>query len=223
MAGFDATLRLTQQTSLDIPPAPTPEAPLSYPPIPIAWILCLAFVAACGKTDSSRAGDSPPPGQSEGTLVEYAVEPAMLWPFLPESYLGQPRGEVEEDYMEFQGDTSTNVAAEYRGTAVGAYPPVSIRLWDYGASAYMLRTAQILEMEHEERIDGGIVRHTKFRGYPVSEREVRSVNTIESNLQILVARRFLVDIEGHGVTLDQLRAGAADLNLDELARLGGPK
>lgn len=184
-----------------------------------AALLTVVSGIACGgdPPGAAQAGNSADeaPQAAPSTAVISPVPHASLAAFLPPALGPLTRSDVEEQTQNFMDATSHSVQADYATPGTIGLAPVGITIWDHGASEYMRTTYGILDVASEEETDSGFERHTRLRGHPTSESQSGS----DARMEIWVADRYLVDITGRDMSVEDLREVAAALDLNGLANL----
>jgi len=176
-------------------------------------LVCLAI--SCGSqadrpSAASAGAASPTPAPAR---VEQPVVASALMSFLPEHLLDHPHGSVSEKNL-VNPALLAEVNTQY-GTAV------SLKISDIGAHQMRLNAARLLQWETEEVLPIGIARITRCFGHPCQERETMTGGRVESEVEIFVAGRFLVELHGREVSLNQLKQASEALDLKGLADLAG--
>jgi hypothetical protein len=79
-----------------------------------------------------------------------------------------------------------------------------------------------MAMEIDQEDEHGYERTLKYHDYPAHE-EFHGVDQgpeqMDGTVQVLVAKRFLVQVEGHGVEPDRVKSALDGLDLDRLAAM----
>lgn len=151
------------------------------------------------------------------------VEPVdfrTLRDLLPASLAGLPRTEATGEKTGAMGMTVSKAEANYRAEgddADGASLDVTIT--DMGA----LRGMAILGMaawtmtEVDRESADGFERTSKHEGHPAYERFSNSEGYRSGNVQVVVARRFLVELDGQNMDFDAIKRALKDVNVGKLA------
>lgn len=147
-----------------------------------------------------------------------AVEPARIKALLPESIAGAKRGSVESQHQDMMGMDISTVEARYR-TESGDGPGYHVKITDIGnlsgamAGPYTMWATMSFERENGSRYEKTV----KVAGFPGVE-EYDSEGK-DGKLQALVAKRFVVEVDGNDCTIEQIRAAMDALDLGKLKAL----
>lgn len=156
--------------------------------------------------------------QMNGGKVVEAVAPATLKGFLPAELPGLKRTNASAEKTDSMGMNLTT--AEGRYNADGSETSVSIKLTDVGNMSGPIRmgmTAWAMAQFNRET-DNGYEKTTTYDGYKAYE----EYNTQDKNgtLRLWIADRFVVEVEGNGMTMDTLKQMLGKIDLKKLAATG---
>jgi hypothetical protein len=149
-----------------------------------------------------------------------AVDPIdfrKLKELLPEKVSGLSRTEATGEKSGAMGFTVSTAAGKYSGGDGGE--SIDIEIIDTGGiagvSTMTLAAWSIAEIDKETAT--GYEKTTKIDGYKSFEKYDNQNKSGELN--ILVADRYLVNVDGNNVTIDQLKGVLKDIDLSKLADL----
>ena len=160
---------------------------------------------------AGRTGDEP-------------VEPVdfrELKDLLPEEVVGWKRVSHEGQRSGAAGFTVSTASALYQPED-RRYTTINIELIDTGGlgSLATMGMAHWLSIEVDREDDSGYERTREYDGYPAYETFVAKDGEIGSaNLSIVVERRFIVQLHGADIRMEDVISAADELDLDRLADL----
>jgi hypothetical protein len=202
--------------------------------------LMLLLIPACGKSDEQKAaeavaaqveaatkqmaeamkdgGAAAAGGVAAGvalgaTQAKEAVDFRELKSLLPEELPGMKRSNSDGERTSAMGFTISKAEAQYEGEN-GAN--VSITVTDVGAMAGVAAMATYawaagtIDRESETSYE----RSTTIKGYRGYERYDRQSNSGE--VQVLVAGRFVVEVNGNNMPMDAIKAALDKVDLGKL-------
>ncbi len=148
----------------------------------------------------------------EGKTVE-AVDFRELKALLPEKAAGMARSEIKGERNAVMGVKISEADAEYT-TEEGS--SIRIKIMDMGSVSGIvgLATAAWAHADIDKETETGYEKTTTFSGHKAFEKFDTANN--EGELSILVGDRFVVEIEGRAVTMDQMKAAAGQVDLGKL-------
>lgn len=155
--------------------------------------------------------------QLEGSGKEgKAVEPVdfrELKVLLPERAAGMARSEIKGERNAVMGIKVSEATAEY-ATEEGS--SIRIKIMDMGSVSGIVGLATVAwaHAEIDSETETGYEKTITFSGYRAFEK-FDTANK-DGQLNILVGERFVVEVEGRGVTMDQLKAAAGQIDLGKL-------
>jgi len=148
---------------------------------------------------------------NEGAKVE-PVDFKELKALLPASLSGMERGEASGEKTSAMGMKVSRAEADYSGGDGG----IHIALQDMGTLSGMAAMAFSWAFTDLEKDTGhGFERTTTYRGHRAFEKY--DENDREGEISVLVAKRFLVEVRGHGVAMEDLRAALGAVDVGQLA------
>lgn len=156
---------------------------------------------------------------SEGALVENPVPFRELEAVLPERIDGFRLTSREGGSGGAMGFRLSAVEAEYEGDRDAE---IEVEIMDIGALPVIGSGtfAEWLSLEMDEESDRGWARTIEYRGYPAMEEFRRTDGDRgRANFSYLVENRFVVDIEGDGITVDELYEIRDRIDTEALADL----
>jgi len=146
-----------------------------------------------------------------------ALPQDQLKGLLPKDLAGLKRTELFGESRSAAGMTATRATAVYRRSGAR----VSLRVSDLAAASALAAVAVSFDVERSKQTANGYERVGHTDGRPSAEQFDQ--HSGHGKFTILVADRFLVEAEGDGVDMDQLKSAAASLDdarLEALARGG---
>jgi len=151
-------------------------------------------------------------GDKEGKTVE-PVDFRELKALLPEKAAGIARSQIKGERSAVMGINVSEADAEY-ATEEGS--SIRIKIMDMGSvSGFVgLATVAWAHMDIDKETETGYEKTTTFSGHKAFEKYDTANN--EGELSILVGQRFVVEVEGRAVTMDQMKAAAGQVDLGKL-------
>ncbi|WP_419949433.1 hypothetical protein [Candidatus Palauibacter sp.] len=156
---------------------------------------------------------------SEGALVENPVPFRELEAVLPERIDGFRLTSREGGSGGAMGFRLSAVEAEYEGDRDAE---IEVEIMDIGALPVIGSEtfAEWLSLEVDEESDRGWARTIEYEGYPAMEEFRRTDGDRgRASFSYLVESRFLVDIEGRGISVDELYEIRDRIDTEALADL----
>jgi uncharacterized membrane protein len=135
----------------------------------------------------------------------------VLKPMLPESVAGMPRKGQSSERGGPQGLEMAKAQSEYGD---GASKSVRLEITDTGGAAGLMGLAGWAMAQGEKENDSRIERTRKEGDRLVHEKISKTGGSNE--LSIILGNRFMVEAQGRGVTMDELKAVVAGLDLKRL-------
>ena len=184
----------------------------------IFWIACgTAALAASPVRAQDMSGFLGALGAMMGATNQQAaavVDFRELKALLPEAFGAFKRTKAGGEKNSAMGMTIAQADGEYKSGGAN----ITIKLMDYGGTGMAGMMAAGWSMSEVDReSDTGFERTTTIKGNKAIEKFDTQYKTGE--IQILVAGRFMVEIEGRGCADQDLRAAADALDLAQLAAL----
>lgn len=139
---------------------------------------------------------------------------------LPEEVAGLPRVSQEGQRTGAAGFTISTAEARYE--AEDGSGTIEISLTDTGGLGGLatMGMAAWLNVDVDRETDGGYERTTKYEGYPAYEEFQSWDGDIGSaELSFIVGKRFIVQLDGSDVRMDDVKDAAGDLSLGRLEDL----
>jgi hypothetical protein len=148
----------------------------------------------------------------EGKTVE-PVDFRELKALLPEKAAGMVRSEIKGERNAVMGIKVSEASAEY-ATEEGS--SIRIKIMDMGSvSGFVgLATVAWAHADIDSETETGYEKTTTFSGHKAFEKF--DTASKEGQFNILVGQRFVVEIEGRTVTMDQMKAAAGQIDLGKL-------
>jgi len=144
----------------------------------------------------------------------------VLKPLLPESVAGLPRKGQSSERGGVPGLEMSKAESEY-GDAGGKY--VRLEVTDTGGAAGLMGIAGWAMVQGEKEDDRRIERTRKEGDRLVHEKISKTGG--QNEFSVIVGNRFMVEAEGRGVSIDELKGAVAALDLRKLESMkeSGPK
>lgn len=195
----------------------------------------LLLVAACGKSDEQKAAEAAAKQMGEaiaaagaagatgaaavaGALAagkaSDAVDFRVLKELLPEEINGMPRASSDGEKNSAMGFTLSRAEARYE--TQGSNSSIKIEISDVGAMTGMAAMAAYAwaSMDVDRENETSYEKTTTIKGYRGYEKFDRQTNYAE--LSLMVAGRFMVELQGNEVSVDALKAALDKLDLGKL-------
>ena len=151
-----------------------------------------------------------------------AVEPKDLKAVLPETLGGAKRSDAQASRMSQGGiDIATSRANYYPEATEGDTPKPSftVEIMDLGnlSGAMAMGFTSWAMTQFENETDTGYEKTTKYKDHPAVEKYDNASKNGE--LQVYVAKRFLVKVSGNDATIEQIRAAVDTVDVSKVAAL----
>jgi len=162
--------------------------------------------------------------QMSGGKEIKAVEGKELKAVLPETIGGAKRRSFESQHMNQMGmDISTTKASYDPEPAEGDAPPkpgFDVEIMDLGnlSGSMTMGFAAWSMTQYDKETDTGYEKTTKYKGFPAMEKYENEGKYGE--LQVFVAKRFVVKVAGHDATMEQIRAAVDAIDVSKIEALG---
>ncbi len=155
---------------------------------------------------------------NKGKDIE-SVAAATLKALLPAELPGMKRTDAISERTQTMGIDMSNAEGEY-SAADGSDANVRIKLTDTGNMSGSMRLSMSAWTmgQYSRETDTGYEKTTTINGYKGMEKY--DTQNKEGSLQFLVADRFIVDVEGYGVTMETLKQVVGQIDLKKLAASG---
>jgi hypothetical protein len=191
----------------------------------LAFALALLFTS-CGKKDN-QAEEAESPTDALQAFADKAKEMGKretvdpidfrkLKELMPEELIGLKRIEATGEKSGAMGFTVSTAQARYKGDKDES---IVIEIVDTGGiagvSTMALATWSMAEIDKETA--DGYEKTTKLDGYKAFEKYNSTIKAGEIN--VLVADRYVVNVEGNNISVEQLKEALKDINLVKLEAL----
>ncbi len=154
--------------------------------------------------------------QMNGGKVIEAVPGATLKALLPAELPGLKRTDATAERTQSMGVDMSNAEGEYEATdASGAR--IRIKLTDSGSMSGSMRRGMNawIMAEYNRETDTGYEKTTTINGCRAMEKY--NMQDKEGSLEIMVADRFIVNVQGYGVTMEALKQAVDKIDLKKVA------
>lgn len=153
-------------------------------------------------------------GSQHVTPVDFRTLQALL----PDSLPGMKRATAGGANKQGMGVKTASAEAEYHGAGNQS---VHVSISDISGVSGVLDMADALPKDTDSASDAGYEKDVTVGGRPMHEKYTKAGQ--QSSLQVIVARRFEVDVDGTGVSMDAVHAamGRVDLNRLEAMKSQG--
>jgi len=148
-----------------------------------------------------------------------SVAAATLKALLPAELPGMKRTDATSERTQSMGIDMSSAEGEY-SAADGSDANVRIKLMDTGNMSGSMRMGMNAWMtaEYSRETDTGYEKTTTINGCRGMEKY--DTQNKEGSLEIMVADRFIVNVEGYGVTMETLKQVVGKIDLKKLAASG---
>jgi len=155
---------------------------------------------------------------NKGKNIE-SVPGATLKALLPTELPGMKRTNATSERTQSMGIDMSSAEGEYNA-ADGSDADVRIKLTDTGNMSGSMRMGMSAWMtgNYSRETDTGYEKTTTINGCRGMEKY--DTQNKEGSLEIMVADRFIVEIEGYGVTMETLKQAVDKIDLKKLAASG---
>ncbi|TDE11658.1 hypothetical protein [Dyadobacter psychrotolerans] len=194
------------------------------------FLLILAFSAlllSCGKKEEEQQDKTKSAADALQQFADKAkdmqtrekVDPIdfrKLRELLPEEIAGFKRTEASGEKNGAMGFTISTADARYKGDNDAS---IHLEILDTGgvAGVATMAMAAWTMADIDKETDTGYEKTTSLEGYKAFEKYDSQNKSGELNL--LVADRYVVNVNGNNVTMEQMKSILGDLDLDKLADL----
>lgn len=141
-----------------------------------------------------------------------AADFSDLKALLPESLPGMKRTKSEGESNSAFGMNQSEGRASYEDSAGGT---IEIKVSDVSSLGPMVKMGYSMKSESQD--ESGYEKTTTYGAYPAQEKYQTEAKAGE--LSVLVADRFVVEVNGSGVAMNAIKAAMAQVNLAKLAAL----
>jgi len=155
---------------------------------------------------------------NKGKVIE-SVSATTLKALLPTELPGMKRTNATGERTQTMGFDMSNAEGEYSASD-GSGANVRIKLTDTGNMSGSMRLGMSAWTmgQYDRETDTGYEKTTTINGYKAMEKYDKENK--EGSLQIMVADRFLVDVEGYDVKMETLKQVVGQIDLKKLAASG---
>lgn len=212
----------------------------------LVFILMLMLVISCGKSAEEKkaeeaakqleeAGKQMAEGIAQGTSENMAevmkkmgealsqgskIEPVNfreLKALLPESLPGMKRTNASGEKTASFGINVSEAEGSYDSEDGGS--SMNIKIVDMGSISGLASMATFAwafaEFDRED--DSGYEKTTKYDGYKAFEKYNKSNK--KGEIQVLIAKRFMVEVDGYNVDIDDVKKALGKIDLDKLEKM----
>jgi hypothetical protein len=151
-------------------------------------------------------------GSQRVTPVDFRT----LATLLPASVNGMPRGPTEGANKQAMGVKGSSASASYGGGGAGR---IDVKISDVSGVAGLIDIASGLEQTTDAQTANGFERDASIGGRRVHEKYSNAGR--HGELQVIVAKRFAVDVEGNGVDMAALEQALGQVDLGRLESMKG--
>ncbi len=190
----------------------------------LATAVALATVAAAQAQQGSPTGNAPANlGDALGGFLNsmgaamggnQPVAPVdfhSLQGLLPASLPGMKRTNGGGSNSQSMGVRSSSAHADYHGSANQS---IEVSITDLTGIAGVMGLSDALGKETDAESDAGYEKDVTLGGRPMHEKYTNANR--QGTLQVIVAKRFEVDVNGTGVSMDALHAAMGQVDLAKL-------
>lgn len=171
------------------------------------------------QTDEARKAFKEMNGGKDIKTVDHKELKAVL----PAEIAGAKRTNAQSQRVSQGGMNIASASADYEfesdGSEAAPKPGYDVEVMDLGnmSGALMGGYTMWATMEFENDTDTGYEKTTKFKGWPAMEKYDREDRRGELN--VFVAKRFVLKVAGHDATIEQIHAAAAEVDPAKLESL----
>lgn len=152
-------------------------------------------------------------GEAGDTKAAAAISTDILQSYLPASFSGYSRGDVEANSGGVAGFSGTNVEAKYaKGEA-----HVQLSITDLNAAGGFAALAGAFGVETSKQTADGYEKLGKVDGRMTTEEWHKDAKS--GKYGVLVADRFMVEADGEGADMDDLKAAVSAVGPNKLEKL----
>ena len=195
-----------------------------------AAISCSLILAGCGGKKEEEKKEEEEPKTGLAALQQFAdkakemqgkeaVDPIdfrKLKELLPEEISGFKRTEASGEKSGAMGFTISTAEARYKGDDDAS---VKVEIFDTGgvAGVATMSLAAWTMADIDKETENGYEKTTKLEGHKAFEK-YDALNK-SGELNVLVADRYVVNVNGNNVSVDKLKSILGDMDLEKLADL----
>lgn len=155
---------------------------------------------------------------NKGKVIE-AVPAATLKALLPAELAGMTLSDASAERTQMMGMDMSNADGQYSATD-GSGANVRIKLTDTGNMSGQMKMglASWAMMQYSRETDTGYEKTTTINGCKGMEKY--DTQNKEGSIQILVADRFIVEVQGYNTTMEAIKKAVDQIDLKKLAASG---
>lgn len=188
----------------------------------MSWMrLCVALALAVGLSSSLAGAAEDEKKDQAGEKKVQTVDFRKLKELLPAELAGIKRSKAEGQKVSAGGFTVAMAEGTYEREAKENeenLPRVHVVIQDYGANSEIAKAQAVwAEQDIDNESDSGYTKSTKINGVPALETYQNEGKT--GTLQMLVGKRFVLNVQIDHLPADQLQKVGKALPLDKLAAL----
>lgn len=165
-------------------------------------------------------GDAMAELAADSNVTVDPVDFRALRDLLPAELAGLPRAEATGEKTGAMGMTVSTAEAHYRvdGDGSDSPPSLDVKITDMGAlrGMGMLSMAAWTMAEVDKETADGFERTTKYEGQPAYEKFSDSDGYRNGNIQVVVARRFMVEVDGQNLDFDRIKGALEGIPIKQL-------
>ncbi|WP_221390067.1 hypothetical protein [Dyadobacter sp. NIV53] len=194
---------------------------------PLVISSTLMLVSCSGKEDSEKLEDQKSTVETTDDIAVEAndmkaresvgpIDFRKLKELLPEEIAGFKRTEASGEKSGAMGFTISTAESKYKGDGNSS---VKVEIFDTGgvAGVATMSLAAWTMADIDKETETGYEKTTKLEGHKAFEK-YDAVNK-SGELNVLVADRYVVNVNGNNVTVDKLKSILGDMDLEKLADL----
>jgi hypothetical protein len=166
-----------------------------------------------------KAAEEMAQAQKEGVTVD-PVDFRQLKEMLPDQVAGIERSDASGEKGGAMGMTMSKATGTYRETEGEARRSVRLTITDFGALQGMAAMGFAwMQVEIDRESDDGYERTSEFEGHPAHEKFTRNGERSDAELQVVVAKRFLVEADGDNVPMEDVKEALKSVDLAKLQEM----
>ncbi len=160
-------------------------------------------------------GDALAQIAADSNVTVDPVDFRALRDLLPATLAGLPRAEATGEKTGAMGMTISKAEGEYRGEGG---PSLNVTITDMGAlrGMGMISMAAWTMAQVDKETADGFERTTKYDGHPAYEKFSGTESNRNGNIQVVVASRFLVEVDGNGMDFKDIKSAMESLPIKKL-------
>lgn len=160
-------------------------------------------------------GDALAQIAADSNVTVEPVDFRSLRDLLPTTLAGLPRTEATGEKTGAMGMTISKTEAEYRGEDG---PSLDVTITDMGAlrGMGMIGMAAWTMAQVDKETSDGFERTTKYDGHPAYEKFSGTESSRNGNIQVVVASRFLIEVDGSNMDFKGIKSAMESLPIKKL-------